>query len=125
MPTEPAKANGTSPLVQVRALDVQFGRQLVLRDISFSIPKGQTLVIIGESGCGKTVLLKTLIGLLRPSKGEALFDGKNLAELHERELTLQRVRFGYLFQGAALFDSLTVAQNVAFPLKEHTLKTPD
>jgi phospholipid/cholesterol/gamma-HCH transport system ATP-binding protein len=111
-----------SPLIDVRSLYVQFGRQTVLRNIDFHIPRGQTIAIIGESGCGKTVLLKTLIGLVRPTQGEVYFDGQNLAKLTDKELTKQRTRYGFLFQGAALFDSLNVAQNVAFPLKEHTKK---
>ncbi|MDX1944329.1 MAG: ABC transporter ATP-binding protein [Pirellulaceae bacterium] len=107
------------PLVQVKHLHVEFGRQTVLRDIDLSIPRGQTLAIIGESGCGKTVFLKTLIGLIRPTLGEVLFDGQNLQNLGERELVQQRIRFGYLFQNAALFDSMTIGQNVAFPLRQH------
>lgn len=108
------------PLVEARKLTVRFGRQAVLRDLNIAVPRGQTLVVIGESGCGKTVLLKSLIGLVRPSRGEVLFDGQNLAALNDRELARQRIRFGFVFQGAALFDSLTVAQNVAFPLRQHT-----
>ena len=106
-------------MVDVRALSVSFGRQSVLRDINLTVPRGQTLVIIGESGCGKTVLLKTTIGLVKPTRGELWFDGNNLATLNDRELTKQRLRFGFLFQGAALFDSMTIGQNVAFPLREH------
>jgi phospholipid/cholesterol/gamma-HCH transport system ATP-binding protein len=124
MATAPTKPK-ESPLIEVHGLGVRFGRQAVLREINLEIPRGQTLVIIGESGCGKTVLLKSLIGLVYPTQGEALFDGHNLAKIDERELTKQRVRFGFLFQSAALFDSLTVAQNVGFPLKEHTQQTPD
>jgi phospholipid/cholesterol/gamma-HCH transport system ATP-binding protein len=97
----------------------------VLRGLNVSVPKKQTLVVIGESGCGKTVFLKSLIGLTRPSKGNVSFDGQDIASMSEKILTQQRMRFGYLFQGAALFDSLTVAQNVAFPLKEHTEKTSE
>jgi phospholipid/cholesterol/gamma-HCH transport system ATP-binding protein len=111
------------PVVRTRALEVVFGRQQVLRGIELDVPRGQTLVIIGESGCGKTVLLKTLIGLVRPTRGEVLFDGKDLAKLSDKQLTRERIRFGFLFQQAALFDSLTVAQNVAFPLRQHTLKS--
>jgi phospholipid/cholesterol/gamma-HCH transport system ATP-binding protein len=117
--------NTTPPLIDVQNLRVRFGRQWVLKDLKIAVPKGQTLVVIGESGCGKTVLLKSLIGLIRPSLGQVLFDGNNLATLNDRQLTEQRMRFGFLFQGAALFDSLTVAQNVGFPLKEHTQKTPE
>src|SRR5262245_364424 len=107
------------PLLAVRQLGVSFGRQQVLREISLTIPRGQTLAVIGESGCGKTVLLKTLIGLIHPTRGEVLFDGHNLLNLTDKELVQQRIRFGFLFQNAALFDSMTVGQNVAFPLRQH------
>ena len=106
-------------LIEVRGLNVVFGSQHVLRDIDLSIPRGQTLAIIGESGCGKTVLLKTLIGLIPPTNGEVRFDGKNLARLSEQELTNQRIRYGFVFQNAALFDSFTIGQNVAFPVRQH------
>lgn len=108
-----------TPLVSVQALHVTFGRQPVLRDITAAIPRGQTVAIIGESGCGKTVLMKSIIGLVRPTSGTILFDGQNLMALGDKQLTLQRIRFGYVFQNAALFDSLTVGQNVAFPLRQH------
>jgi phospholipid/cholesterol/gamma-HCH transport system ATP-binding protein len=107
------------PLVEVRSLLVSFETQDVLRDITLTVPRGQTVAIIGESGCGKTVLLKSIIGLVRPTRGSVSFDGNNLADLNDRELTRQRARFGYVFQNAALFDSLTVGQNVAFPLRQH------
>jgi len=107
------------PLLDVRQLHVGFGPHEVLRDIRLSIPRGQTVAVIGESGCGKTVLLKTLIGLIRPTRGEVLFDGQNLLKLSDKELVRQRIRFGFLFQNAALFDSMTIGQNVAFPLRQH------
>lgn len=110
------------PLIRIERLGVDFGRLKVLRDINLELARGQTLAVIGESGCGKTVLLKTIIGLLRPTRGAVYFDGQDLAGLNEKELTTQRVRFGFLFQQAALFDSMTVAQNVAFPLRQHTSK---
>ena len=116
MPDPPATSR---PLIEARSLSVRFGRQEVLRDIALSIPRGQTVAIIGESGCGKTVLLKTTIGLIRPTHGQVRFDGHDLAALNDKELTTQRIRFGYVFQNAALFDSLTVGQNVAFPLRQH------
>ncbi len=113
------------PLLEVRGLHVQFGRQHVLRDINLVVPRGQTLAIIGESGCGKTVLLKTLIGLVQPTRGIVLFQGKDLQKFGEKELSEQRTRYGFVFQQAALFDSLTIAQNIAFPLQHHTKQTAD
>jgi phospholipid/cholesterol/gamma-HCH transport system ATP-binding protein len=111
-------------MVELRDVDMVFGRGQVLRNINLTIPRGQTLVIIGESGCGKTVLLKTIIGLVKPTRGQVLFDGQDLARLSDAELTRQRTRFGFVFQQAALFDSMTIGQNVSFPLREHTKKTP-
>ncbi|HEY1377718.1 MAG TPA: ABC transporter ATP-binding protein, partial [Gemmataceae bacterium] len=104
-------------LIELRELSVVFGRQTVLRDLNLAIPRGQTLAIIGESGCGKTVLLKLIIGLLRPTIGRVLFGGRVLADMPARELTAERLKFGFLFQGAALFDSLSVYDNVAFGLR--------
>jgi len=112
------------PLLGVRDLHVDFARHHVLRGISLSIPRGQTVAVIGESGCGKTVLLKSLIGLIPPTRGDVLFDGQNLLKLSDKELVQQRIRFGFVFQNAALFDSMTVGQNVAFPLRQHR-RPPD
>jgi phospholipid/cholesterol/gamma-HCH transport system ATP-binding protein len=116
------KSEAKGPLVETRGMYVQFGRQAVLHDINLAIPRGQTVAVIGESGCGKTVLLKTLIGLVRPTEGQVSFDGRDLATMKESELSHERTRFGFVFQQAALFDSMTVAQNVAFPLRQHTNK---
>lgn len=107
------------PLVDVRNISVRFGAQQVLRNISVKIPAGQTVVLIGESGCGKTVLMKSIIGLVRPQTGRVFFDSKEIGTLNEREISRLRLRFGFLFQNAALFDSMTVGQNVAFPLRQH------
>ena len=109
-----------APLVELRGLDVVFDSHSVLRDIDLSVPHGQTLAVIGESGCGKTVLLKSIIGLLKPTRGEVRFDGQDLSALSDQQLTRERARFGFVFQGAALFDSMTVGQNISFPLYEHT-----
>ncbi len=114
-----AKAQSNEPLIELDGLSIQFGPQAVLRAIDLVIPRGQTLSIIGESGCGKTVLLKTIIGLVRPTEGYVEFDGKRLDELNDKALTAERTRFGYVFQNAALFDSMTVAENVAFPLEQN------
>ncbi|MCA9103252.1 MAG: ABC transporter ATP-binding protein [Pirellulales bacterium] len=124
-----AKAGKTNEpgqfLVEIRDASVGFGRHEVLRDITVQIPRGETLVVIGESGCGKTVLLKSIIGLVRPYQGSVLFDGNDLSKLRQQELARERTRFGFLFQGAALFDSMTVRQNISFPLREHTKKPAD
>ena len=111
---------GSPPLLRVESLGVRFGRQEVLRDISLDLAAGDTLVVLGESGCGKTVLLKSMIGLVRPSAGEVRFEGRSLARMTDRQLAHLRTRYGFVFQGAALFDSLTIADNIAFPLREHT-----
>jgi phospholipid/cholesterol/gamma-HCH transport system ATP-binding protein len=109
----------TDPLIELHELGVAFGRHEVLREITLSVPRGQTLAVIGESGCGKTVLLKTIIGLQRPTSGYLAFDGQRLDRLGDKEMTALRSRFGFLFQNAALFDSMTVAENIAFPLREN------
>jgi phospholipid/cholesterol/gamma-HCH transport system ATP-binding protein len=108
------------PLLRVDSLGVRFGTQQVLRDISLDLAAGETLVILGESGCGKTVLLKSMIGLVRPSTGDVAFEGRSLARLNDRQVAHLRTRYGFVFQGAALFDSLSIADNIAFPLREHT-----
>ena len=117
-------ATSERPLIDVRNVDVRFGTQSVLRNINLQIPRGQTCVVIGESGCGKSVLLKTVIGLIPPTRGEVLFDGLNLQNLDQREVATQRTRFGFVFQLAALFDSLTIGENVAFPLRQQK-RRPD
>ncbi len=113
-------SDSTKPLLEVEHLSVRFGQNQVLRDINIQVARGQSVASIGESGCGKTVLLKCMIGLVRPTQGQVSFDGYNLAALSGKELTQQRIRYGFVFQTAALFDSLTIGQNVAFPLREHT-----
>ena len=112
-------ARSESPIVETRGLCIRFGRQTVLSDIHLSIGRGQTVAIIGESGCGKTMLLKSLVGLLPASSGNVFFDGCDLRTLSDRELTKLRKRFGFVFQNAALFDSMSIEQNIAFPLAQH------
>jgi phospholipid/cholesterol/gamma-HCH transport system ATP-binding protein len=106
-------------LIEVRHVSMRFRYQQVLRDIDLTIRRGETVCIIGESGCGKTVMLKLLIGLLHPTNGSVWFDGRDVGTLNGKELVKMRLRFGFLFQMAALFDSLTVFDNVAFGLREH------
>lgn len=115
-----SRDNSDQPHVEIHGVTVRFGRQTVLRDINLSIPRGQTVALLGESGCGKTVLMKTVIGLVKPTAGEIVYNGRNLAKLSDAELTQLRTRFGFVFQQAALFDSMTIQQNVAFPLRQHT-----
>jgi phospholipid/cholesterol/gamma-HCH transport system ATP-binding protein len=110
-------------LIAFHTVSVHFGAQRVLRSVDLEVPHAQTLALIGESGCGKTVALKLIVGLLRPSAGEVLFDGKRLAALNDHDLVQQRLRIGFLFQGAALFDSLSVYDNVAFGLRAHRQMT--
>lgn len=105
------------PLIQLRGVSVRFGRQEVLRNLDLTVDPHQTVCLIGESGCGKTVTLKLLVGLLKPTAGEVLFENRRVTDLSEAELTRMRLRMGFLFQQAALFDSLTVFENVAFGLR--------
>jgi len=92
----------------------------VLNGVNLTIQTGETMVIIGRSGCGKSVLLKHIIGLMKPDSGKILIDKEDITKMDEKTLRHLRMRFGMLFQGAALFDSLNVAENVAFSLIEHT-----
>ncbi len=111
-------------LVSAEHVTIRFAGQNVLQDISLQIPRGQTLAIIGESGCGKTVMMKTLIGLVKPTSGRVLFDGVDLQSLNYDALTETRRRFGFVFQNAALFDSMTIFQNMAFPLRQQQDMSP-
>jgi phospholipid/cholesterol/gamma-HCH transport system ATP-binding protein len=111
----------TGPIVELLGISMRFRQQTVLRELTIRIKKGETLCVIGESGCGKTVLLKLTIALLKPTKGVVKFDGRDLATLNDHELNKTRLRFGFLFQMAALFDSLSIYDNVAFGLREHKL----
>jgi len=108
-----------APILETEGLFAKFGKQRVLRDINFQVHRGETVAVIGESGCGKTVLLKMLLALIEPNKGDVRFDGRSLLDLSDRELVKQRLRYGFVFQQAALFDSLNVFENVAFGLRAH------
>jgi phospholipid/cholesterol/gamma-HCH transport system ATP-binding protein len=110
-------------LIELRHVSKRFGWLVVLDDVSLHIEEGQCLVILGASGSGKSVMLKHIVGLLKPDKGEVWFDGIRIDKLPERKLMEVRQRFGFLFQMGALFDSLTVEENIAFPLVEHTHKS--
>jgi phospholipid/cholesterol/gamma-HCH transport system ATP-binding protein len=113
------------PLIDFRHAGMTFNSHAVLRDVTLGIPAGQTLAVVGESGCGKTVTLKLIVGLLRPSSGQVLFDDTPIGDLSDQELVKTRLRIGFLFQGAALFDSLTVFDNVAFGLRAQRKHSDD
>ncbi len=116
---EAAAAEGSgSPMIAVRGLEKRIGTQEILRGVDLSVATGETLVIIGRSGGGKSVLLKNLIGLMQPNEGEIWIDGQSIIGLGERQLAGIRRKVGILFQGGALFDSMTVEENIAFPLGE-------
>lgn len=111
----------TVPALELEGVSMRFRHHLVLRELNIKIRRGESLCVIGESGCGKTVLLKLLIGLLRPTTGTVRFAGRDINRLADAELTRTRLKFGFLFQMAALFDSLDIYDNVAFGLREHDL----
>jgi phospholipid/cholesterol/gamma-HCH transport system ATP-binding protein len=122
-PIAPEKTMGQDrPLetvIEVKNLIKRFGEKLVLDQISLALEKSKTTVIIGASGCGKTVLIKHFIALERPSEGEVFYQGRRVDNLSERELSEIRTDFGYLFQEGALFDSMSVAENIMFPIRQH------
>ena len=108
--------------ISIKDLTKSFGAQTVLEGITFDVPKGKVTVMLGPSGTGKSVFLKHLVGLLKPDRGEIWIDGRNVPALSEKELYKVRRKFGVLFQDGALFGSMNVYDNVAFPLREHTKK---
>ena len=115
-----------SPVVEAIDVRKNFEMVEVLRGVSFTVSKGETVVVMGGSGTGKTVLLRLIAGLIRPDAGQIRVFGRNIEHLTEEELLPIRRRMGYVFQGAALFDSLSVYENVAYPLREHTsLREPE
>jgi phospholipid/cholesterol/gamma-HCH transport system ATP-binding protein len=123
--TEPhAVASNSSPMIAVRSLAKKIGEQKILRGVNLEVATGETLAIIGRSGGGKSVLLKHLVGLMEPDAGEIWIQGQNIIGLNERQLGAIREKVGILFQGGALFDSMTVADNIAFPLREAGQRDP-
>jgi phospholipid/cholesterol/gamma-HCH transport system ATP-binding protein len=113
------------PMIEVDGLVRKFGDRAVLNDISFDVHRGDTLVIMGGSGCGKSTLLRHMIGSMTPTSGSVKLFGEEITEMKEREIERVRLRFGMLFQSGALLASLTVGENVALPLLQHTAKSPD
>lgn len=129
MTTEPLQfgftqpANFAEPVIELRHASRSFGANPVLRDISLTVHRGETVVFIGESGCGKSVTLKIIMGMLETTQGDVAWFGTPLHKRREADIHKDRLRFGYLFQGAALFDSMTVFENVAFGLRQNTRMT--
>lgn len=107
------------PAIQLRKLNVKFGPRHILRDITLDVPKGSTLCVMGLSGVGKSTLVRSIVGLVKPVSGEILINGQDVLHMAESELNEIRVKTGMVFQSAALFDSMTVGENVAFALREH------
>ena len=123
--TNEPKTNNSSVMIAVRSLAKKIGRQEILRGIDLEVATGETLAIIGRSGGGKSVLLKHLVGLMEPDAGEIWIQGQNIIGMSERQLGAIRQKVGILFQGGALFDSMTVAENIAFPLREAGERDPN
>ncbi len=112
-------------MIEIQQLKKSFGDLLVWQDVSFKIHDGETVAIIGRSGCGKSVLLKHINALLEPDSGKVLIDGKNIFDLDYVDKRIMRQKFGVLFQGSALFDSINTFENVAFPLRYFTDQTEE
>src|SRR3989440_9798227 len=117
-------AGNSSPMIAVRSLAKKIGQQEILRGVDLEVATGETLAIIGRSGGGKSVLLKHLVGLMAPDAGEIWIDGQNIIGMNERQLGAIRKKVGILFQSGALFDSMTVENNIAFPLREAGERDP-
>src|SRR5580698_9646759 len=126
-PTAAIPANPTSPgyeaVISIQGITKRFGLHTVLEDVTFDIPRGKTSAVLGPSGTGKSVLLKTIIGLLRPEAGQVYIDGDPIVGVREKEVLRIRRKIGVLFQDGALFGSMNLFDNIAFPLVEHTNKT--
>jgi phospholipid/cholesterol/gamma-HCH transport system ATP-binding protein len=112
------------PIISIRNLQTHYGSRQILKDINLDIYRGETMVILGRSGCGKSTLLRHIVGLAKPTSGQIIIKGHDIAQLSEDEMTPVLRKVGMLFQGAALFNSMSVGENVALPLREHTQLEP-
>ena len=121
----PPRTAAPTVMIAVRSLAKKIGQQEILRGVDLEVATGETLAIIGRSGGGKSVLLKHLVGLMEPDAGEIWIEGKNITGMNERQLGAIRRKVGILFQGGALFDSMTVEENIAFPLREAGERNPN
>ena len=124
--THERPANVTKPIIEIKGLYKSFGKSNdVLRGLDLTVNEGENLVVLGKSGSGKSVLIKCLVGLIRPDKGEIKVFGNSITSLDNNSLNAIRIRMGFLFQNAALYDSMTVRENLAFPLKRHSKDISD
>lgn len=114
-----------NPIISIRKLSKQFQGQPVLRGLDLDIGHGETLVVMGRSGCGKSVLLKHITGLIKPDSGEIFFEDEDITRFSRKKLFQMRMHFGMLFQSSALFDSMSVGENVGLPLRKHTAMSED
>jgi phospholipid/cholesterol/gamma-HCH transport system ATP-binding protein len=119
----PYRPGAPEAIISIQSVTKRFGSHTVLRDVTFDVPRGKTTAVLGPSGTGKSVLLKVVIGLLRPEAGQILVDGEPIVGVRERDVFRIRRKFGVLFQDGALFGSMPLFDNIAFPLREHTRKT--
>jgi phospholipid/cholesterol/gamma-HCH transport system ATP-binding protein len=120
MTDAPAASTPAAPAVRLEHVTKRFGARTVLDDVSFDIPPGEAFCLLGRSGTGKSVTLRHIIGLVQPDEGRVIVEGRDMTALSARELSEVRKRMGFLFQNSALFDSMTVGENVAFPMRRHT-----
>ena len=121
--TRPPEEPTGDAIISIRNVTKSFGSHTVLRDVTFDVPRGKTTAIMGPSGTGKSVMLKVIIGLLKPEQGQILVDGEPIVNVREKDVFRIRRKFGVLFQDGALFGSMSLYDNIAFPMREHTNKT--
>jgi phospholipid/cholesterol/gamma-HCH transport system ATP-binding protein len=112
----------TKPIISIRGLKIAFGSNVVLDGFNLDLNKGESIVVLGKSGSGKSVLIKCIIGLLTPDAGEVLIFGEDVLKMNHYQLDQVRARLGFLFQSNALYDSMTVKENLEFPLRRHWIK---
>src|SRR5579884_3985949 len=121
--TRSPQVQSDDAIISIRGVTKSFGSHTVLRDVTFDVPRGKTTAIMGPSGTGKSVMLKVIIGLLKPEEGQIYVEGEPMVGVREKDVFRIRRKFGVLFQDGALFGSMSLYDNIAFPLREHTNKT--
>jgi phospholipid/cholesterol/gamma-HCH transport system ATP-binding protein len=119
---EPVEKIPARPVISIRGLKIAFGSNVVLNDFNLDLAKGESIVVLGKSGSGKSVLIKCIIGLLKPDAGEIEIFGENVIDMDHEQLDRMRAKVGFLFQSNALYDSMTVRDNLEFPLRRHWIK---